>query len=66
MNGQAGLRVVVDEAKLAEAVHEVVDARSRRADHLRQVFLVDSGDQRFALAVLAEVRQQQQQPGAPG
>ena len=60
-----GFGVVVDEAELPELVHEVVDPRSGRADHLRQVLLIDAGDDRFGLAVLAKVRQQQEHPRQP-
>ena len=39
--------VVLDEAQLAELVHEEADARAGRADHLRQRFLADLGDDGF-------------------
>src|SRR5580692_10685615 len=33
--------IVLDQAELAELVHEEADARARRADHLGQCFLAD-------------------------
>ena len=51
---QPGFGVVVDETEFSELVHEVVDARPRRADHLRQVFLVDPGHDGFGLARLCQ------------
>jgi len=46
--------VVLDKAKLPELVHEVTDPRPRGADHLRQVFLIDSGKHRFSFSFLAD------------
>jgi len=54
---------VIDEAKLLEFHHEMADPRSRRADHLRQVFLIDSGEDRLGSALLAKMRQQQEDSG---
>ena len=62
---ESRLGVVIDEAELPELVHEVIDARPRRADHLRQVFLVDPGNDGLGLALPAEARQQQKNPGQP-
>ena len=55
MDRQPGFAVVIDEAAPSEPVHEQVDPRSSRADHLRQVLLIDAGDDGFTGAVLAEV-----------
>ena len=55
MDGQPCVGVVVDETKLSELVHEVVDARAGRAHHLRQMFLVDPGHHRLGLATLAKM-----------
>ena len=41
--------VVIDEALLPELIHEMTDPRPGRADHLRQVFLIDSGNDSFGL-----------------
>ena len=61
MDRQARFSVVVDEAELPELVHEVIDPRTGRADHLGQVLLIDSGHDRLGLAVGAEMGQQQEQ-----
>ena len=55
--------VVIDEAELTELVHEEADAGPRGADHFRQHLLTDLGKDRFGLAVLAEVGQQEENPG---
>jgi hypothetical protein len=54
--------VVADEAKLAEFVHEEADAGSGRADHFGQGFLADIGNDGLRTPLLAEIRQQKQQP----
>ena len=46
--------VVVNEAQLFELVHEMTDARPRGADHLRQTFLIDPGEDWFGTAFLAK------------
>jgi hypothetical protein len=42
MNGN--LAVVGDVTQIAEPVHEIIDARSRRADHLGERFLIEALD----------------------
>jgi hypothetical protein len=55
--------VVFDKAKLPELVHEMTDPRPGGAHHLRQVFLIDSGKDRFGSTFLAKMSQQQENPG---
>lgn len=50
--------VVVNEAQLAEAVHEEINARSRGAKHLRQSPLIDFGNYRLGFSLLAELSEQ--------
>jgi hypothetical protein len=50
--------VVVDVAQLPKLIHKVANAEARRTDHVRERLLADFGDDRLALSVLAEVRQQ--------
>ena len=54
---------VIDKAKLPELVHEVTDPRPGGADHLGQVFLIDSGKYGFGFSFLAKMGQQQENPG---
>lgn len=54
---------VIDKAKLLELHHEMVDPRSRRADHLRQVFLINSWEDRFGSAFLTKMCKQQKDSG---
>jgi len=49
---------VIDKAKLLELHHEMADARSGRADHLRQMFLINSGEDSLGSAFLAKMREQ--------
>ena len=58
VNSQRAAARVIDKAQRPKLVHEVTDPRSRRAEHLRQVFLIDSGMDRFGSAFLAKMRQQ--------
>ena len=55
--------IVGDEAELAESVHEKADAGARRADHLGERFLTDFCDRRLRIAVLAEIREDQEEAG---
>src|ERR1035437_4233190 len=55
--------VVVNESQFPEPVHEEAHPRAGRADHLGQSFLTDLGDNGFRNALLAEMSQQQQNPG---
>src|ERR1700733_5824839 len=54
--------VVLNKTELTEAIHEEADARPGRADHLRQSFLCDQGDQRLRLSWFAKFRHQQENP----
>ena len=56
--------IVFDEAQFAELVHEKADARSGRADHLRQGFLTELSHDRLRLALLAEICKQKEKPDA--
>src|SRR5216683_6546760 len=59
----AQFAVVLNEPKLAKAVHEEADARARGADHLRQNFLAYFGNHRLRCAFLAKLSEQQQSAG---
>jgi hypothetical protein len=61
MDGQSVV-IVVDQAMLSEPVHKMTDPRPGRADHLCQCVLVDSGEYRFRLAFLIEIRKKQESP----
>jgi len=50
---------VIDKAKLLELRHEMADPRSRRADHLRQMFLINAWEDSFRSAFLSKMRKQQ-------
>ena len=54
---------VINKAKLLELHHEMADPRSRRADHLRQVFLINSWEDSFGSAFLAKMCKQQKDSG---
>ena len=54
------LPVVFDEAQFPEFVHEEIDSRPRRANHLRQHFLRYFGEHLLRLARPAIAREQQQ------
>src|ERR1035441_6341263 len=56
--------VVIDEAKLAKAIHEEADAGAGGADHLRQRLLRD-GRKRSRFSGLAEFGHQQKDSGQP-
>ena len=58
VNRQRAAARVIDKAQRPELVHEVTHPRPGGADHLCQVFLVDSGVDRFGSAFLAKMRQQ--------
>jgi len=47
MNCQPAAVAVIDKAQLPELVHEMTDPRPGGADHLGQVILTDSGNDRF-------------------
>ena len=58
VNRQRAVLRVIDKAQRPELVHEMTDPRPGGADHLGQMFLIDSGMDRFGSAVLAKMRQQ--------
>ena len=58
MNRQTAVVAVIDKAQLPELIHEMTDSRAGGADHLSQVFLIDSGKYQFGSAFLAEMSQQ--------
>ena len=58
VNRQRAVLRVIDKAQRPELVHEIIDPRPGGADHLGQVFLIDSGMDRFGSAFLAKMRQQ--------
>src|SRR5258707_15053222 len=62
MDRKSGVTVIIDKAELSELIHEVADARTGGAEHLRQVFLIDPGNYRFGFALLAKMGQQQKDP----
>ena len=49
--------IVIDEAKLAKLVHEMADAGSGSADHLRQCFLTNIRTDQLRAACLPEIRE---------
>src|SRR5665213_164949 len=57
--------VVIDKAELTKLVHEMANARARRANHLSQGLLTDLGDNRLGPAGFAEICQQQQHASQP-
>ena len=57
--------VVIDKAQFPKFVHEKTDARSRRADHLRQCLLADLCYEWLWPTVLAKIRQKQKDPCQP-
>ena len=58
VNRQRAIGRVIDKAQRPELVHEMTDPRPGGADHLGQVFLIDSGMDSFYSAFLAKMRQQ--------
>jgi len=58
VNGQRAVARIIDKAQRPKLVHEMTDPRPGGAIHLSQVFLIDSGMDRFGSAVLAKMRQQ--------
>jgi hypothetical protein len=49
--------IVIDETKLAKLIHEMADAGSGGADHLRQCFLTNIRTDRLRAARLPEIRE---------
>jgi len=62
VDGQVAAVFVIDKAMFPEPIHEMTDPRPGCADHLRQGFLIDSGEHSFGPAVLANMGQQQENP----
>ena len=58
VNRQRAVARIINKAQRPELVHEMTDPRPGGADHLRQVFLIDSGMDSFGSAFLAKMRQQ--------
>ena len=58
VNRQRAVVRVIDKAQRPELVQEITDPRPGGADHLGQVFLIDSGMDRFGSVFLAKMRQQ--------
>jgi hypothetical protein len=58
-------QVVIDEAQLAEFVHEEADAGSRRPNHFRKRLLTESDWNDTRVSFLSIVREKQQQAGKP-
>ena len=56
MDRQHAVAIVFDKAQLPELVHEVTDPRPGGADHLGQVFLIDSGKCSSVSTFLAKMR----------
>jgi hypothetical protein len=52
--------VIIDKTKLLELIHEMTDPRPGGADHLCQVFPIDSGTYSFGSTILAKMSQQQE------
>ena len=63
MDRQRAVAIVIDKPELPELVHEMTDPRPGGAHHLRQVFLIESAMYSFGSALLAKMRQQQENPG---
>jgi hypothetical protein len=59
------ISVVLDEPEIAEFVHEEVDARTRRPDHLGKRFLRDLRYPSLRSSLIAVPREQQQRPRQP-
>src|SRR6476620_4025163 len=59
------ISVVLNESKVSELVHEEVDARTRRPDHLRKRFLRDLRYPSLRSRLIAVPREQQQHPRQP-
>src|SRR3989442_14115782 len=57
--------VILDDPHLPELIHEKADSGASGADHLRQGFLADFGDNSLWFAFFAEMGQQQKHPRQP-
>src|SRR5208337_4757729 len=56
------LAVIFDEPQFSEAIHEKTHSGPGGANHLSQYLLADLGNHRLRFALLAELREQQQNP----
>src|SRR5215217_9711880 len=54
-----GTVVVIDEAQLAEPVHEETDPGTSGADHVGERFLTDPGNDRLGFTFFSKMRHQQ-------
>jgi hypothetical protein len=63
MDRQLTVTIVLDKAKVPEFIHEMTDPRPGGADHLGQLFLIDSGKLSSVSTLLAKMRKQQENPG---
>ena len=63
VNCQHAATGVIDKAQNSELVHEMTDPRAGGANHLRQLFLIDSGMDRFGSAFFPKMRPQYENPG---
>jgi hypothetical protein len=52
-------------AQPAKLVHELIDARARRADNLGERLLADLGEDRLRATFLSEIREQEKRPRQP-
>src|SRR4029079_7387979 len=59
------MAVIADKTQLPEPVHEKADARTGGSYHLSQRFLAYLSEDRFRLAFLAIIRQQEQESRQP-
>src|SRR6202035_6163680 len=59
---QSATVAVVDVPRLPELVHEEVDARARRSDHVGQRILSDVFQTRHPVTMVAGLRKRQQRP----
>ena len=54
--------VVADQAQFSKLVHEKTYARSSRADHLSQSFLIDTRVNRRGVPLFSKIRKQEEDP----
>ena len=57
VNSQHAATGVIDKAQNSELVHEMTDPQADGANNLRQLFLIDSGRDRFGSAFFPKMRQ---------
>ena len=49
--------IVIDVSLLSEPIHEEIDSRARRSDHLRQNLVIQNGNLNSGPAILIQVRE---------